>query len=115
MSGVLRRPPVLRPRVVRMTTGFPSRVSPSLPSVASYSATWSAIGGQALGSYTPSSGIDGLRSLPARARAIVLATAVVTVVGSESCIPERRRSTDGRRDAPPGAGRVSAGAGDGRV
>src|SRR5580698_6606246 len=101
MSGDLRSPPVLRPLVVRITTGLPSRVSPSLPSVASYSATWSATGDQGLGSYVPSSGIRLLRSVGPPTSAYggpgVGRSVVAGDLGPRHPVEERERRSDDRQ------------------
>src|SRR5680860_835166 len=75
ISGILRTLPVLAPTLVRMTTGRPRIVVPSVPPERSYFSTWLRTYSFGLGSYTPDSAMftrtpmDGARfpggSLPA--------------------------------------------------
>src|SRR5690606_33771947 len=61
MIGVLRIFPLLAPFVVRITTGSPCSVVPSVPPELSYSSTCLRTNSVALGSYSPVNGISAPR------------------------------------------------------
>src|SRR5690349_9056106 len=69
MTGDLRSLPLLTPRLVRMTTGSPRIVVPSVPPEPSYFSTCSRTHAVGLGSYSPSRGMTSLPSSETRVTA----------------------------------------------
>src|SRR5436190_17984803 len=107
ISAVLRRVPLLLPRVVTMTMGNPvsSKVLASRPPERSYCSTWSRTHCHGLGTYSPSSATTWILRR-------MTDSGCATRDGNRCCV--RGRARDVGDDAQPGSRRACGGGREGR-